>query len=57
MVKITQQNDIELYKCPECGLKYKEKEWAVKCENWCSKNKSCNLEITKHAIKNLKEKI
>ncbi|MBU1017161.1 DUF2933 domain-containing protein [Patescibacteria group bacterium] len=42
----------ELYKCPECGLEYKEKEWAEKCEAWCRKNKSCNLEITKHAIKN-----
>lgn len=42
----------ELYKCPECGLEYKEKEWAEKCEAWCRKNKNCNLEITKHAIKN-----
>lgn len=39
-----------LYKCPECGLEYKEKEWAEKCEAWCKKHKSCNLEITKHAI-------
>lgn len=40
-----------LYKCPECGLEYQEKEWAKKCEDWCKKNKSCNLEITKHAFK------
>ena len=38
-----------LYKCPECGFEYKEKQWAEKCEAWCSKYKSCNLEITKHA--------
>ncbi|MEK7172754.1 MAG: DUF2933 domain-containing protein [Patescibacteria group bacterium] len=38
------------YKCSECGFEYKEKEWAEKCKNWCSKYKSCNLEITKQAI-------
>lgn len=41
----------ELYKCPECGFEYKEKEWAEKCEAWCKKHKSCNLEITKYAVK------
>jgi len=30
--------------------KYKTKALASKCEAWCTKNKSCNLEITKHAI-------
>lgn len=44
----------EYYKCPECGLEYKEKSWAEKCETWCKKHKSCNLEITKYAFKNLK---
>lgn len=43
-------NHDKLYKCPECGLEYKEKEWAEKCQVWCRKNKSCNLEITRHAI-------
>ncbi len=37
--------------CEECGLKYKDKNWAEKCEAWCKEHKSCNLEITKHAIK------
>ncbi|MEM1574500.1 MAG: hypothetical protein QW755_00220 [Nitrososphaerota archaeon] len=37
------------YICEECKLKYKEKIWAEKCEEWCRKYKSCNLEITKHA--------
>ncbi len=41
----------ELYKCPECGFEYKEKQWAEKCEAWCKKYQSCNLEITNHAIK------
>lgn len=51
MVKIIQQDKV-LYKCEECGLKYTNKEWAEKCEAWCKKYKSCNLEIIDHAIKN-----
>ena len=39
-----------LYQCGECGLKYKNKKIAEKCENWCKKNKSCNLKITKYAV-------
>lgn len=38
-----------LYKCEECGLKYRDKEWAKKCMAWCGENKSCNLEIISHA--------
>lgn len=59
MVKIIRQNK-ELYQCEECGFKYADspvllvtgEEWAKKCERWCKKNKSCNLEIVSHAIKN-----
>lgn len=40
-----------LFVCPECGFKYKEKEWADKCEAWCKEHHSCNLEITSHAEK------
>ena len=40
------------YFCNECGLEYFEKEWAIKCENWCKQNKTCNLEIITHSIKN-----
>lgn len=39
------------YYCEECNFKYKEKKFAQKCEEWCKKYKSCNIEITKHAIK------
>jgi len=28
MVKVTQQNDKELYQCEECGFHYADKEWA-----------------------------
>ena len=49
--KIINSKGDELYQCPECHLKYKEKEWAEKCETWCHEHKSCNLEITAHAEK------
>lgn len=39
------------FECEKCGLRYKQKIWAQRCQEWCSKNKSCNLEITKHVIK------
>lgn len=38
----------KIYVCTECGYEYEEKEWAIKCQNWCRENKSCNLEIIKH---------
>ncbi len=44
------------YKCPECRFLYKEKKWAEKCEAWCRMYRSCNLEITKHAVKKGGEK-
>jgi hypothetical protein len=50
MVKeITKDGNI-LYKCEACGFDYKEKEWAQKCQDWCSKHNSCHIEITKHAV-------
>jgi len=42
--------NLKLYQCPECGLYYKEKEWEEKCEAWCKKYKSCNLEIINHSV-------
>ena len=48
MVKKTKSR----YECDECHYIYKEKIWAERCENWCKKYKSCNLKITKNAIKN-----
>jgi len=42
---------IKLFECPVCHLKYEDKKWANKCEAWCKKHKSCNLEIIKHALK------
>ncbi|MEX0932011.1 MAG: low molecular weight phosphatase family protein [Candidatus Saccharimonadales bacterium] len=45
------QNNQKLYECPECHLKYRQKEWAQKCKAWCKKHRSCNLEITAHAVR------
>ncbi len=42
--------NIDRYKCKECGLIYKDKNIAKKCEDWCRKYRSCNLEITKYAV-------
>lgn len=39
-----------LFLCEECNLLYHEEELAVRCEEWCREKKSCNLEITKHAV-------
>ncbi len=36
--------------CKICKFKYRTKALAQKCQTWCEKYKSCNLEITKHAI-------
>ncbi|MEK7657970.1 MAG: hypothetical protein AAB366_02145 [Patescibacteria group bacterium] len=44
----------KLYQCSECGFHYAEMEWAEKCEAWCRKHKSCNIEITAHAEENKK---
>jgi len=37
--------------CEGCSLVYKDKEWAVKCQDWCRETQTCSIEITKHAIK------
>jgi hypothetical protein len=46
-----EENKQNLYECPECHLKYQDKEWAEKCETWCKRTKSCNLDIISHAEK------
>jgi len=50
MVKQITKNNKTYYLCPECNFTYTEKEWAVKCEKWCKKYNSCNIEITKHSV-------
>lgn len=40
----------KFYKCEICGLIYKNKKIAEKCQDWCEKYKSCNLKISKNAL-------
>ena len=50
MVSEIARGDKKLFICEECGFAYPEMEWALKCQEWCRKHKSCNLEIAKHRI-------
>ena len=53
MIRITKEefkNSKKYFICEECGFAYNEKDWADKCENWCKEHKSCNIDITKHAV-------
>ena len=49
-----ENEESKIYKCPECGLSYVDKEMAVKCEEWCKKHKTCNVEIIKHSVEHKK---
>ncbi|MBI3305430.1 hypothetical protein HYZ80_03870 [Candidatus Parcubacteria bacterium] len=51
MVDERVQNGEVRYRCPVCGLEYREREWAEKCEAWCREHPSCNVEVIQHAIK------
>ncbi len=52
MVKEIEKQGRKFYQCEDCKLLYEDRIWAQKCEKWCKKTNSCNLEITNHAIKN-----
>ena len=51
MVKGIIKKQKKYFRCEECNFYYKDERWAEKCENFCRKNKSCSLEITRQAIK------
>ncbi len=52
MTEENTQNNQNIYQCKECGLHYKNKELAEKCEAWCKEHKTCNVEIMKHSEEN-----
>ncbi len=54
VIEIKINPDKTFYKCSVCGLIYEDREWALKCENFCSKRRACSLEITEHAISSRK---
>jgi len=51
MGKTINQNHQIVYICSECKMKYHNEATAKRCEEWCKKNKSCNLDIIKYVIK------
>ena len=50
MVRTISKDDKDLYQCQACGFHYVSEETAKKCEEWCRRTNSCNLEIIKDAI-------
>ena len=51
MAKESVKNKNSYFNCKEYGFLYKDSEWADKCEKWCKEKHSCNIEITKHAVR------
>jgi len=51
MVKEIKKEGKLFFQCEECDFLYLTKELAKKCEDYCKKNHSCSLEITKHSVK------
>ncbi len=51
MVRRLNKEGKEYFQCEECSFVYEDKELAEKCEAWCKEKHSCNIEITKHAVK------
>ena len=39
-----------LWVCGECGLAYRIRELAERCEAWCREHGSCNLDIIRNAV-------
>lgn len=50
MVQKITLDDKVLYECEQCHFKYRDQEWAEKCQGWCAAHQSCNLEIIQHAV-------
>jgi len=51
MVEETIFKNKKAYKCMKCGWLYRSPSFARQCEDYCKENASCNLELTRHAIK------
>ena len=50
MVKEVEKDGKVYFQCEDCKLLYDNREWTGKCESWCKKHHSCNIEITSHAV-------
>lgn len=51
MVKEVVKNGEAVYICEACGHAYRERIWAEKCEDFCTKHHACSISITSHAIR------
>jgi len=40
----------ELFMCERCGFIYEDRETAMKCEEFCRRNKACNSDYLKKAL-------
>jgi hypothetical protein len=49
MVREIDNNDEKRFICEACGFTYKEREWAEKCEDYCTTHGACSIDITRHA--------
>ncbi len=38
------------YLCSKCGMAYTDREWAQRCEDFCTKYNACSIEITQHGV-------
>ncbi len=50
MVKSVVHNNKKYYMCEACDMYYKNKLHAQQCEDFCTKYKSCDTSVIKHAI-------
>jgi molybdopterin-guanine dinucleotide biosynthesis protein A len=51
MVRVLEHKGVEYYLCEKCDMSYLNKDLANKCEAFCEEFKACNIDITKHAVK------
>ena len=51
MVVEIDKRRMKLFQCEICKFNYMEMSMAEKCQDWCEKYNSCNLDIIKHAVK------
>lgn len=50
MTQVIQRSGGTYHQCGECKLLYGKKKLAEECEAWCREHKTCNIEITTHAV-------
>ncbi|MEM2894035.1 MAG: hypothetical protein QW486_07830 [Candidatus Bathyarchaeia archaeon] len=50
MVRKIYKDGKTIYTCELCGFGYLDEDTAKKCEDYCSRNFSCSLEITSKAV-------